>query len=232
MMKQLIPLICSLLLMSQLKAQNFTMGIHTGATATKMLWAHKIDNNPFSAITTLPKTRFGVSVGTGLISDFHLNSRLYIPIQLDFHQKRYAIETEGGIAAVINDQGIISFVQTNTIDYRLNQIGLSSGIGINFNSHLAVELQPFFHSSLTHQEARVSADFPWEETRDFKQSFDYGVAAYCKGNYKRLYLKAGYQFGLREIKEFSIYDLEFFPIGKLAVRNTMFLLIVGYRIIA
>ena len=75
-------------------SQKVNVGVHLGMTTTKMLWADKMDDEPWSAIQ-YPETQFRTSYSAGFSVDYLYNSRFYSPFQLDFYNKRFSISTGG-----------------------------------------------------------------------------------------------------------------------------------------
>lgn len=214
------------------KAQNINVGIHGGTTASKINWVNSNQPAPPGGLSIdYPDTRFRFSYAIGVNIDLELHEKLYIPIQIDYYQKRFAIDAQG-LVLVIGNQGELMYVLTDHLDYRLSQMALSSGIGYRILKNLSVEVQPYFHISASQQQIKVNSTFSWRDDANFQQNFDYGIAGYIRGDLGRFYLKGGYQFGIRAINEYTVFDAEFAPIGKLPIRNTMFLLAVGYQVIA
>jgi hypothetical protein len=66
----------------------------------------------------------------------------------------------------------------------------------------------------------------WRKDDGFQQSFDLGISGYLRGNF---YLKAGYQYGIREITEYGAVDAIGASLGKFPIRNTIMLLMMGHQ---
>lgn len=205
------------------QAQSWQLGVHAGATYSKMLWADQVKDSPL----TVPETQFRLSYALGLSSGYNYSTRFYSPVQLDFYNKRFAVST-GGTVFAIDDQGQYIAIQADHLDYQLNQLALSVGLGYNVLKGLAVEAMPYIHYSLGTQKIKVANVIAWREDVNFQQDYDFGISGYLRGGVSHFYAKAGYQYGLRKIEEYAIFDANGQGLGKLPIRNTMFLLIVGY----
>lgn len=224
-MKSTIPLFTFLLWLCSLPAhaQSWQLGAHVGATYTKMLWADKVKDSPLK----VPETQFRFSYALGITSGYRYSTRFYSPAQLDFYNKRFSVST-GGTVFAINDQGQFTAIQADHLDYQLNQLALSVGLGYNVLKGLAVEAMPYFHYSLGTQKIKIADVIAWREDVNFQQDYDFGISGYLRGDVGPFYAKAGYQYGLRKIEEYAIFDANGQGLGKLPIRNTMFLLVVGY----
>ncbi|MBK7522684.1 MAG: hypothetical protein IPI53_00470 [Saprospiraceae bacterium] len=207
-------------------SQKVNVGVHLGMTTTKMLWADKMDDEPWSAIQ-YPETQFRTSYSAGFSVDYLYNSRFYSPFQLDFYNKRFSISTGGVVQAFHQGQWIA--IRSDYLDYRLSQLAISGGIGYLVYKQIGVEILPYIHVSLTDQEIKVEPVIDWQKTESFQQDFDYGISGYLSYKYKHIYVKAGYQYGLRSIREYSGFDAVGAFIGKFPIRNTMFFFLAGYR---
>ena len=204
-------------------AQSWQWGAHGGATYTKMLWADKVKDSPLE----VPETPFRPSYALGISSSYRYSTRFYSPFQLDFYNKRFSVSTEGTVFA-LDDQGQYIAIRADHLDYQLNQLAFSAGIGYNVLKCLAVEAMPYFHFSLGTQKIKVADVIPWREDVNFQQDYDFGISGYLRGDVGPFYAKAGYQYGLRKMEEYAIFDDIGQGLGKLPTRNTMFLLVVGY----
>jgi hypothetical protein len=204
-------------------AQSWQLGAHIGTTYSKLLWAGKIKDSPLK----VPETQFRFSYALGLSSVNHYSTRFYSPAQLDFYNKRFSVST-GGTVFAINDQGQFTAIKADHFDYQLNQLALSVGLGYNVSESLAVEALPYFHYSLGTQKIKIADVISWREDVNFQQDYDFGISGYLRGTVSDFYAKAGYQYGLRKIEEYAIFDANGQGLGKLPIRNTMFLLVVGY----
>lgn len=204
-------------------AQSWQWGAHGGATYTKMLWADKVKDSPLE----VPETPFRPSYALGITSSYRYSTRFYSPFQLDFYNKRFSVSTEGTVFA-IDDQGQNIAIRADHLDYQLNQLAFSAGMGYNVLKGLAVEAMPYFHFSLGTQKIKVGDVIPWREDVNFQQEYDFGISGYLRGDVGPFYAKAGYQYGLRKMEEYAIFDDIGQGLGKLPTRNTMFLLVVGY----
>ena len=204
-------------------AQSWQWGAHVGATYSKMLWADKVKDSPWEA----PETQFRLSYALGISSSYRYSTRFYSPFQLDFYTKRFSVST-GGQGNAINDQGQYIAIKADYLDYQLNQLAFSGGMGYDVLKGLAVEAMPYIHFSLGTQKIKVADVIPWREDVNFQQQYDFGISGYLRGYVDHFYAKAGYQYGLRKIEEYAIFDANGQGLGKLTTRNTMFLLIVGY----
>ncbi len=205
------------------QAQSWQWGAHGGATYTKMLWADKLKDSPLE----VPGTPFRPSYALGITSSYRYSTRFYSPFQLDFYNKRFSVSTEGTVFA-IDDQGQYIAIQADHLDYQLKQLAFAGGIGYNVLKGLAVEAMPYFHFSLGTQKIKVGDVIPWREDVNFQQEYDFGISGYLRGDVGDFYAKAGYQYGLRKMEEYAIFDVNGSSLGKLPTRNTMFLLVVGY----
>jgi hypothetical protein len=204
-------------------AQSWQWGAHGGATYTKMLWADKVKDSPLE----VPETPFRPSYALGITSSYRYSTRFYSPFQLDFYNKRFSVSTEGTVFA-IDDQGQNIAIRADHLDYQLNQLAFSAGMGYNVLKGLAVEAMPYLHFSLGTQKIKVADVIPWREDVNFQQDYDFGISGYLRGDVGPIYAKAGYQYGLRKMEEYAIFDDIGQGLGKLPTRITMFLLIVGY----
>ncbi len=211
--------ICSL----PTQAQSWQLGAHVGTTFTKMLWADQVKDSPL----TVPETQFRLSYELGISSSYRYSTQFYSPFQLDFYNKRFSVST-GGTVFAIDDQGQYIAIQADHLDYQLNQLALSVGLGYNVLKGIAVEAMPYIHYSLGTQKIKVADVIAWREDVNFQQNYDFGISGYLRGDTGPFYAKAGYQYGLRKIEEYAIFDANGQGLGKLPIRNTMFLLIVGY----
>jgi hypothetical protein len=188
-----------------------------------MLWADKVKDSPLE----VPETPFRLSYALGLSSNYRYSTRFYSPFQLDFYNKRFSVSTEGTVFA-IDDQGQNIAIRADHLDYQLNQLAFSAGMGYNVLKGLAVEAMPYLHFSLGKQKIKVGDVIPWREDVNFQQDYDFGISGYLRGDVGDFYAKAGYQYGLRKMEEYAIFDDNGSSLGKLPTRNTMFLLVVGY----
>lgn len=206
-------------------AQSWQWGAHIGATYTKMLWVDEPKDNPS---LQYPETQFRPSYALGISSNYRYSTRFYSPFQLDFYNKRFSVSTLGTVYT-FNEQGQYIEIKADYLDYQLNQLAFSAGLGYNvLKKGLAVEAMPYFHFSLGKQKIKVADIIPWREDVNFQQDYDFGIAGYLRGEVGPLYAKAGYQHGLRQILEYAIFDVNGQGLGRLPTRNTMFLLLVGY----
>lgn len=215
-------LLCIYSLPSQ--AQSWHFGVHAGATYTKMLWADKVKDSPLE----VPETPFKPSYALGITSSYRYSTRFYSPFQVDFYNKRFSVSTGGRAVYTFNDQGQYIAIRANYLDYQLNQLAFSGGMGYNVLKGLAVETMPYLHFSLGKQKIKVGDVIPWREDVNFQQDYDFGISGYFRGDVGHFYTKAGYQYGLRKILGYAIFDVNGSSLGKLPTRNTMFLLVVGY----
>lgn len=205
-------------------AQSWQWGAHIGATYTKMFWADRPKDSQWEP----PETAFRPSYALGISSSYRYSTRFYSPFQLDFYNKRFSVSTLGTVYT-FNDQGQYIAIKADYLDYQLNQLAFSAGLGYNvLKKGLAVEAMPYFHYSLSKQKIKVADIIPWREDVNFQQDYDFGIAGYLRGEVGPLYAKAGYQHGLRQILEYAIFDVNGQGLGRLPTRNTMFLLLVGY----
>ncbi|HRD80817.1 MAG TPA: hypothetical protein PLL53_08675 [Saprospiraceae bacterium] len=85
------------------RAQSWEWGAHLGATYSKMLWADKVEDNPWVFIQ-YPETQFRLSYALGLSSSYRYSTRWYGPFQLDFYNKRFSVST-GGRGNAFDDNG-------------------------------------------------------------------------------------------------------------------------------
>ena len=208
-------------------AQSLSPGVHLGMTLTRMLWADKADDNS-SFFIQYPDTQFKPSWALGISADLKLSDKFYIPAQLDFYSKRFSVST-GGVVHYSDEEGQWLAIRTDYLDYSINQVALSAGGGYNVTKHLAVEIQPYVHLSIGKEKIKIADVIKWHEDPNFQQDFDFGISGYLRANVKNVYVKAGYQFGVRKITEYSVFDAVGSPLGKFPIRNTMVLLIAGYR---
>lgn len=210
------------------QAQKWNLGARIGMTSTKMLWADKIEDQPWAYIQ-YPATQFRQSFGAGISADYKYNNKFYSPFQLDFYSKRFSISVDGGVVQAFDENGQWIAIRADYLDYRLNQLALSGGIGYWFMHQLAIEIQPYFHTSISEQQIKIGKVIDWQKDEGFQQDYDFGISGYIRGNFSKFYLKAGYQYGLREITEYSLIDANGAPVGKFPIRNTMFLFLMGYQ---
>lgn len=211
---------------SRAHAQDWQFGAHVGATYSKMLWADKTEDSPWLTIQ-YPETAFRPSYAVGITSGYRYSERFYSPFQLDFHNKRFAIAT-GGVVQTADENGQFLTIQADYLDYQLNQLAFSAGIGYNVWKSLAVEVMPYVHYSLGTQKIKIADVIDWREDMTFQQDNDFGISGYLRASVGHVYAKAGYQYGLKRIEEYSAFDANGVPLGKFPIRNTMFLLVVGY----
>lgn len=208
------------------RAQSWEWGAHVGATYSKMLWADKVEDNPWLSIQ-YPETQFRLSYALGLSSSYRYSTRLYSPFQLDFYNKRFSVST-GGVVNAFDDNGQYISIQADYLDYQLHQLAFSAGIGYNVLKGLSIEAMPYFHFSLGTQKIKVADVIAWREDVNFQQDTDFGISGYLRGGAGHFYAKAGYQYGLRRIEEYAVFDENGLALGKFPIRNTMFLLMAGY----
>lgn len=217
----------SLVLSSTIQAQKWNFGTHIGLTLTKMLWADKADDQQGFFIQ-YPETQFRQSYGIGLSADYQFNEKLYSPLHFDFYSKRFSVST-GGIVQAFDENGQWIAISADHLDYRLHQLAFAGGIGYKIMKHLGIELLPYFHLSASNQDIKIGEVIDWQKDEGFQQAYDFGVSGYLRGNFKKIYLKAGYQYGLRRITEYSVVDANGASLGKFPIRNTMILIILGYQ---
>lgn len=211
-------------------SQKWSFGAHAGVTHAKMLWPTKPDIINNTLAFDFPETRFRTSIGAGIIADYKFNDKWYSPIQLDIYKRRFAVGTGiRGSVATFDAQGNWISIQTEFLEYQVNQFALGGGIGYSFIDQLSIELQPYIHTSLSKQKIKIGDVIDWRVDDNFKQDFDFGISGYLRGNIDHIYLKAGYQYGLREIEEFSVIEANGGFLYKAAIRNTMLLAIIGYK---
>lgn len=224
-----LPLIIlfSIIFSSTTQAQKWNFGAHIGLTSTKMLWANKIEDQPWVYIQ-YPETQFRQSYGLGLSADYQFNEKFYSPFQFDFYSKKFSIST-GGVVQAVNENGQWIAIRADYLDYRLHQVALSSGMGYKIMNYLSVEILPYFQLSASDQDIKIGEVIDWQKDEGFQQDYDFGISGYFRVNLKKFYLKAGYQYGLRQITEYSVVDANGAPVGKFPIRNTMFLFLMGYQ---
>lgn len=229
-MKSIIATIAILIWMcaTPTHAQDWQFGAHIGATYSKMLWADKVEDSPWLTIQ-YPETAFRPSYAVGITSGYSYSERFYSPFQLDFYNKRFAIAT-GGVVQAVDENGQFLFIQADYLDYQLNQLAFSVGIGYNVWESLAVEVMPYIHYSLGTQKIKIADVIDWREDLTFQQDSDFGISGYLRAGVGHVYAKAGYQYGLKRIEEYGAFDANGESLGKFPIRNTMFLLIVGYSL--
>lgn len=209
--------------------QKWSLGGHIGVTHAKMLWPDKPKIINQSLAFTFPETQFRTSMAVGLSSDYRMNDKWYIPLQLDFYHRRFAVAPENGNVGMLNDDGQWVFIQTDFLDFRLSQLAFSGGLGYKFIEELAFELQPYIHKSLTKQQMKIEDVIDWRVDDHFQQDFDFGISGYLRVNIDDFYFKGGYQYGLREIDEYNAFYLNGGFLGKYKIRNTMLLAIIGFK---
>ena len=189
-----------------------------------MLWPGNDKDSQWAA----PETQFRPSYALGVSANYRYSTRFYSHLQLDFYNKRFSVSTRGVVYA-FDDRGQYIAIKADHLDYQLNQFAISAGIGYKvLKKGLAVEAMPYLHFSLGKQKIKVGEIIPWREDVNFPQRYDFGIAGYLRGDVGHFYAKAGYQYGLREINEYAIFDVNGSSLGRLTTRNTMFLLVVGY----
>lgn len=212
---------------STIQAQKWNFGAHLGLTSTKMLWG-KLEGEPWNYIKS-PATQFRQSFGAGISADYQYNGKFYSPFQLDFYTKRFSISVNSGVVQAIDENGQRIAVKTNYLDYRLNQLALSGGIGYLFIPQLAIEIQPYVHASLTDQQIKIGNVVKWKKSEGFQQDYDLGISGYLRGNFKPFFLKVGYHYGFRKISEYILHNSINGSDVKFPIRNTMFLFLMGYQ---
>lgn len=210
------------------QAQNWQWGAHVGATYSKMLWANKAEDSPGLSVL-YPETQFRPSYAAGISSGYSYSTRFYSPFQLDLYNKRFSIST-GGVVNAFDADGQYIAIQADYLDYQLHQLAFSAGIGYKMLEALSVEVMPYVHYSLGTQKIKIADVIAWREDVNFQQDYDFGISGYLKGGFGHFYAKAGYQYGLRNIEEYAVFDANGSALGKFPIRNTMFLLIVGYAL--
>jgi hypothetical protein len=217
----------SLLFLAPLTAQSKKFGTHVGLIAAKMLWADKQDKDTWSIIR-YPDTQFKYSVSAGLSYDIDINSKWYSPIQLDLLHRRFAISTDG-VVFYYDQNGQLTAYLSDQINYRVNQLSLSAGLGHHITPWLGLEILPYFQYAITAQEARIAKGFAWQNDPNFQQNYDFGLSGYLRFRMNRFYFKTGYQFGIREGRNYSAFDEQGLFIGKFPVRNTLLLVLLGIK---
>ncbi|HMR87263.1 MAG TPA: hypothetical protein PKD51_03880 [Saprospiraceae bacterium] len=209
-------------------AQKWNLGAHIGVTASKMHWTDKYEGAKYFLAIPYPETQFRQSFSVGLSADYIYNEKVYSPFHFDIYNKRFSIST-GGLVQAIDENGQLLYIQSDFLDYRFTQMALSGGIGYLFIPQLGIEIQPYFHVSLTELQIKVGEVIKWQKDDGFQQGYDFGISGYMRGNFSKFYLKAGYQYGIREIAEYSVVDAQGGSLGKFPIRNTMFLFLMGYK---
>jgi hypothetical protein len=210
------------------QAQKWNLSPHLGVTSSKMLWTDKYEGAKYFLAIPYPETQFRQSFSVGLSADYNYNEKFYSPFHFDIYNKRFSIST-GGLVQTIDENGQLLYIQSDYLDYRFTQMALSGGIGYLFITQLGIEIQPYFHVSLTEQQIKVGEVIDWQKDDGFQQGYDFGISGYIRGNFNKFYLKAGYQYGIREIAEYSVVDAQGGSLGKFPIRNTMFLFLMGYQ---
>jgi hypothetical protein len=216
------------LLIAQNNDKKFEFDFHSGVTAGKMLWVDKPDKDaPFQL--QLPATSFRMGILMGVCLHNKINDKWYNVSSLEFIARRFAIDVEGGFVQAFDKNGVFVAIQTDYIEYRINQISLSSGIGYNIFNRLSVEVQPYFQVAITDQQNKIGKIIDWQKDESFQQFFDFGVSGSMRFNFRKFYIKPSYQYGLRNIQEFSLIDAIGAPLGKFKIRNTLGSFSIGYR---
>jgi hypothetical protein len=209
------------------QAQKWNFGAHFGMTSAKILWAGTKEYNAWANIK-FPLKQFNQSITMGLSGSFTNSEKFYCPFHIDYYNRRFSLGTRG-IAQIRNANDEWVTFQADHLNYRLHQLALSGGIGYKIINQLGVEIQPYFHISVTDQEIKIGKVIDWQKDNDFQQDFDFGLSGYIISSFNDFYIKGGYQFGLRKIHEYSIFDIQGGSLGKLSIRNTMFLFLLGYQ---
>ena len=210
----------------EMKMEKWKFGIHGGAVAGKMLWANKVDDNP-NFFIQYPETAFRLSYCFGISALYQLNNKFYIPTSLDLISRKFAIGT-GGVVQAQDNNGQWIKIRADYIDYKINNLSLASGIGYRFLEQLSLEIQPYFQLAISDQKAKVGSVIDWRKDETFQQNFDFGIGGNLRFDFNKFYVKAGYQYGIREITEYSAFDANGNPLGKFPIRNTLILLQSGY----
>ncbi|MFZ1455935.1 MAG: hypothetical protein WAT46_07825 [Saprospiraceae bacterium] len=210
-------------------SQKWTLGGHVGVTHAKMLWTTKPTIINQSLAFKYPETQFRTSMAAGLSADYKMNDKWYIPLQLDFYHRRFAVAPDNGNIGMFNDDGQWVFIQTDFLNFQISQLALSGGLGYKFIEELAFELQPYIHKSLTKQQMKIEDVIDWRVYDHFQQAFDFGISGYLRVNMDNFYFKGGYQYGLREIEEYTVFFSDGGFLGKYKIRNTMLLAMIGFK---
>lgn len=172
-------LLLQFLFTAQILSQKWNYGAHIGMTSTKMLWADKYEEAKYYLAIPYPETQFRHSFSVGLSADYNYNEKFYSPFHFDIYNKRFSVST-GGVVKAIDENGQLLYIQSDYLDYRLNQMALSGGIGYLFIPQLGIEIQPYFHVSLTDQQIKVGEVIKWQKDDGFQQDYDFGVSGYLR----------------------------------------------------
>jgi hypothetical protein len=211
----------------EINEKKWTFEGHAGITLAKMRWADKIKStNTF--FVQYPETKYRTSYTFGLGAGYQLTNKWRVPLSMDFVKRRFAIGTTSQVVFVV-ENGQLTAVKADNIDYRVNQISISSGIGYQILEDLWIDLMPYFQTAISDQEIRIIGFNQWSKDETFKQNNDYGIGGRLAFNLKSVTLSGGYQFGLRDILEYSAFDAIGSPIGKFPINNTMFHISIGYQ---
>ncbi|HOY14655.1 MAG TPA: hypothetical protein PLY70_16025, partial [Saprospiraceae bacterium] len=195
---------CILIFHFTAKAQSaqspWNIGIHITGNAGKMLWAGENVNNPNFSLT-FPQTVFRLGYGMGFSASYSVSNRFYIPLSFDIINRKFAIAT-GGVAMALDEDFQLIPIDADHIDYKINQASLALGIGFKLFEKIGLEVLPYYQIAISDQKLKIGKVIDWRKSDFFKQSHDYGISGNLKFILDSFYLKLGYQYGLKAIKEY------------------------------
>ncbi len=203
-------------------------GFHVTGTAGKMLWANESVSTPGFFIS-YPATSFRFSYGIGVSATYALNYKWYLPCNVDFINRKFAIAT-GGVVQTLNGNGQWIAIKADNIDYQINQASIAAGIGYRLFPKISIEIAPYFQLALSDQKLKISSVIDWRKADAFQQNYDFGASGNIRADIKKIYVKMGYQYGVRSIEEYGAFDANGQPLGKFSISNTLAMVSVGYRI--
>ncbi len=212
--------------LTQRNQQKFSIGVHTSLTAGKILNATR------SIITdSAPPfpSPFRFSYGIGIAIQARLSKSIYLPINIDFINRRYAIGTND-FFSVLNPKGYYDYIKPKYYEYKINELVSLVGIGYRINKKFAFELCPFIQVALNDQKVKIDGLFDWKEDANDEHLYDYGIAMGFRYDLAKWYIRFNYQYGLNSDDSFRNRDNKYNPESKPPTHN-LTMLSFGYKLL-
>lgn len=201
----------------------FKLGVELMGTSSQISWVG-LETNPNGV--QLPSTHFRPGLGVGFRAKIASSGKFYIPVNINFNLNAFAVKTNGPVLIRQNNQLVA--VQVDYYDYRYKQLVLNPAIGYMPVKWLGLEGGPYVSNAFNSMEVSLGDYVDWQKSTNFQQKWDYGVTAALSINYKKIYSRLSYCYGLKTHEEFRITDELGLDLGFLSSRNSGFSASLGF----
>ncbi len=187
---------------AQRNRKNWTIGVHGNLTAGKIINATTW--NTFGLYQSI-SSPFRFSYGIGLAIKARLNKSYYMPFNVDFINRRYAVANINHfpISSSNGNPNSYTWIKPEFFDYKINELLGSTGIGYKFSDKLAIELLAFMQVDLNSQKKKITSFFDWRDDYNNKHLYDLGLAMGFRYDLAKWYVRLNYHCGLEPDKSFG-----------------------------